>query len=360
MLYQLLVPKWYRTIRCSRPEEFRGGTEVGLINLMNILRCVSSLQGSQIAGATVRVMILGLTVPKLVHVWVEDIPVIQKHNVHFHRMFGLPPDSKGEPRSTLSTMAQVFSAHFHRVFGVPLYSRGEPRSTEAIMALVFSAPNLTKLYLSIDASWQSTDFLLNNKRKPVSLLFLTTLDITSPSQPPRRPSMDVNIQNLNGLLHNTPNLTELSIDGGYGGSQLTACLPQLRKLNLYVTEVCAEGFRRLVCGSPRLAEVLVYRRVLCPAHYMVLPISPWQVVDALAPARLALRRLVLHTWMPEDGGFVLRPGQAFPLLKNLRLAELFPALTQLVLDFRSVKGLGDVLAGMESLEGLVLTRVKRS
>jgi hypothetical protein len=97
------------------------------------------------------------------------------------------------------------------------------------MALVFSAPNLTKLYLSTDTTWQHTDFLLNNRRNPVTLFFLTTLDITNSPQEDYQ-VLGFDIQNLNGLLHNTPNLTELSIDLAYGGKRLTARLPQLRKL----------------------------------------------------------------------------------------------------------------------------------
>ncbi|KAH6838463.1 hypothetical protein B0I37DRAFT_439522 [Chaetomium sp. MPI-CAGE-AT-0009] len=217
------------------------------------------------------------------------------------------------------------------MFGLPPAKRAKSRITAATMALVCSAPNLTKLYVSVDSTWQNTDFLLNKENGHVTgpkftLPFLTTLDI---SHPP-------------------------GIDHALGCRKLTASLPQLKKLHLCRTHVCRKGLRNLVHGSPRLAEVVVeHSRIPFPA------LSPRRALDALAPARLALRRLALHTWA-RFSWEADAEAPSLARLESVRLVERFPALTQLAVDAPMLAGLADMLEGLEALEGLALVKVKAS
>ncbi|KAK3295383.1 uncharacterized protein B0H64DRAFT_474357 [Chaetomium fimeti] len=253
-----------------------------------------------------------------------------------------------------------------RMFGGPLDldNRNQAIFGEefAIMALACSAPNLAKLHITTTSTWRDTEFLLNKQNKritgpKVTLPSLTTLVVVTLSITP-----GPDLEKLNGLLHSAPNLTTLRIDSAWGGESLTARLPQLTRLELRRMDMGWEGLRKLVRRSPRLAEVLLTHDPLPGwSNYLAgPPVSPERALRALAPARLALRRLALHTWMPGDGDGRRRHPARLPLLEGVRLAERFPALVQLSLDARVVRGLPDLLAGMESLEGLVLMNVTAS
>ncbi|KAH6635988.1 hypothetical protein F5144DRAFT_475446, partial [Chaetomium tenue] len=232
------------------------------------------------------------------------------------------------------------------------------------MALVYSAPNLTELYLVVGHNWGHTNNLFLNKRAKgristpkFTLPFLTTV-VVDYSGPGGYPACF--IPSLDGLLHSAPNLTTLRLNCRYKGGQVTASLPQLTTLDLCRTSVSTRNLRKLVRHSARLVEFRLTHWGSRGRRRGMPPVSPQQALHALAPARLTLRRLTLHTWMPEDDWWGLKAGERFPLLDGVRLADLFPALEQLSLDVRAVAGLPDLLAGLELLEELTLVKAKAS
>lgn len=169
-------------------------------------------------------------------------------------------------------------------------------NTVATMALVCSAPNFTTPHITVDSAWGSTYFLLNklDHRQftgPKFILpFLTTLYVNHPENPHYPPFC---IEGLDGLLRSAPNLSTLRIDHGCSIGTLT-----VRLCNINVIE---GDLKALVGSGARLAEVVLTSR---GKREYYLPISPRRALYTLAPTRLALRRLALHTWMPEDGHIV--------------------------------------------------------
>ncbi|KAH6635985.1 hypothetical protein F5144DRAFT_565948 [Chaetomium tenue] len=216
-------------------------------------------------------MILGQTIH--VGIGTEDFPtnVLERNYPHFYRLFGWRPEDK------------EFSSSIHE------------EGTLAAMSLVCSTPNLADLEVA-GGCLGDTNFLLNKVDNgqvigpKFTLSFLDTL-IAYTHFP------TLYLPDLNGLLHSAPNLTTLILGRPSKGGSLSARLPQLTWLELRDMYMTARDLERLVCGSTRLAVVSLASA--CGGRIGSLPVSPRRALDALVPARLALRSLALLPRCPR-------------------------------------------------------------
>jgi hypothetical protein len=103
----------------------------------------------------------------------------------------------------------------------------------------------------------------------------------------------INITQLNGLLHYSPNLTSLTIYNASGWSSLSAQLPCLTDLRLIDSYLQVEGLKALIASCRRL----IHFELTCSIFAFLLahaPSTAVEVLGCLAPSKHTLRRLYLQ------------------------------------------------------------------